>query len=427
MWMYDLLVRLFPICRSLAGPGNRETLQILAGHIPVEITEVPTGTQVFDWVVPDEWTPRSAEITGPDGVVRARFEDNNLHLVSHSEPIEMELELDELREHIFSLPDQPDLIPYVTRYYQRGWGFCMSEREKAALPQGKYRVRIDADLEPGALTYGEAVLPGESSREVLVSTYICHPSMANDNLSGVVTAAALYRVLSKLPRRHFTYRFLFVPETIGSIAWLWNNRDQVRNRTAAGFVLSCVGDDGPFTWKETRLGNTAMDRIMSLAGGERMSFTPVTGSDERQFCSSGFDLPVVMLARSYPGSFSFYHTSADTPERTSPKALGETLDWLTRICETIDANAIRYRRVDPHCEPMLSRRGLYHSISIRKGQEFDRTMDPRSALMWVLSLCDGDHDLASISERSGIRIKALADAAALALEAGLLEREEGKT
>jgi len=420
-WMHALLRRLYPICRSLAGPGNRQTLRILGETMPLEVTELPTGTKVFDWIVPDEWAPRSGEITGPDGREYARFSDHNLHLVSHSEPVDIELERDALLEHVYSLPAHPDIVPYVTRYYQRGWGFCMTDSERSALPPGRYRARIDADLKPGALSYGEAVLPGESDREILVSTYICHPSMANDNLSGVVAATVLYRALARRPHRRFSYRFLFVPETIGSIAWLWNNRDKVKARTAGGLVLSCVGDGGPFTWKESRLGNSFMDRAMVLTGGKRLAFTPVTGSDERQFCSPGFDLPVVMLSRSYPGTFPFYHTSADTPDKTPPAALGATLRWLETICDTIELAGLRYRRTDPHGEPMLSRRGLYHSVSRRKEAGFDRDSDPRSAMMWMMSLCDGNHDLLAIAERSGISIAALAEAGEKALAAGLLE------
>lgn len=421
-WMHALLCRLYPICRSLAGPGNRETLRILGETMPMQVTEVPSGTQVFDWVVPDEWTPRCGEITAPDGKKYAQFSDRNLHIVSHSEPVDMELDREALLEHVYSMPAHPDIVPYVTRYYQRGWGFCMTEREKSALPPGKYRARIDADLKPGALTYGEALLPGEDAREILISTYICHPSMANDNLSGIVAAVALYRALAAKPRRRFSYRFLFVPETIGSIAWLSDNRDAVKQRTVGGLVLSCVGDDGPYTWKESRLGSSFMDRVMALSRGERLPFTPVTGSDERQFCSPGFDLPVVMLSRSYPGTFTFYHTSADTPDTTPPHALAATLAWLEDICITIELAGLRYRRTDPYGEPMLSRRGLYHTLSRRKEADFDRNTDPRSAMMWMMSFCDGQHDLLAIAERSQIAIEALAEAGEKALAAGLLDR-----
>ncbi len=419
-WMHTLLRRLFPICRSLAGPGNRETLRILSETLPLAVSEVPSGTPVFDWTVPDEWTPRAGEIVGPDGVARARFADCNLNLASHSAPVDAEMEREELLPHIFTLPDQPTVVPYVTRYYQRGWGFCMSEAEKRALPPGRYRVRIDADLKPGAMSYGEALLAGESAREVLISTYICHPSMANDNLSGIVVATALWRLLAALPRRRLSYRFVFVPETIGSLAWLARNHDTVKSRTVAGLVLSCIGDDGPFCWKETRLGNTALDRLMAYLGGTRIPFTPVMGSDERQYCSPGFDLPVVMLSRSHPGSFAFYHTAADTPAHTPAEALGASLEWVARVVAAIEANALRYRRTDPYGEPMLSKRGLYHTVSIRKGADFDRARDPRSALMWVLSLSDGEHDLLAIAERSGIALDMLAEAAVRAEAAGLI-------
>lgn len=418
--LHALLHRLYPINRSLMGPGNRETLAILGETLPIQVSEVPTGTAVFDWAIPDEWIARGAEIIGPDGITRSDFSDRNINLAGYSTPIVADMDLEELLPHIFTLPEQPDLTPYVTRYYQRGWGFCMPETEKRALPKGRYKVRIDTTLRPGSLSYGEAVLPGSSDDEVLVATYICHPSMANDNLSGVVTAAGLYRELANLPRRHFTYRFLFVPETIGSIAWLAANQSWVKNRIKAGLVLSCVGDDGPFTFKESRRGDMIADRVLAATGAHRLAFTPVTGSDERQLCSPGFDLPVVMLSRSYPGTFPYYHTSADTPDKTPPHALAATLGWLKRICAGLEGTTRRYQRTMPFCEPMLSKHDLYHGVSIRKSASFDRSMDPRSALMWVLNMCDGTNDLTTIASRSGIDVEALTQAAERAAAAGLL-------
>jgi aminopeptidase-like protein len=423
-WMHQLLLRLYPICRSLAGPGNRETLDILGETMPLQRTEVPSGREVLDWVVPDEWTPREAWMMGPDGKKRAVFSQHNLNLVSHSEPMDSEMELEALLPHIYSLPDQPDVVPYVTRYYQRGWGFCMSEKEKQALPQGRYQVHIDADLQPGSISLGEVVLRGESDREILISTYICHPSMANDNLSGVVVATGLYRLLEQKKRRRYSYRFLFVPETVGSIAWLSLQDERTLNRIDAGVVLSCVGNDAPFTWKRSRRANTVVDRIAENRIGSHgvcIDFTPVTGSDERQFCSPGFDMEMGLLSRSYPGTFPSYHTSADTPDGTPPQALATTLEYLYDICMGVESNTVRYRRVDPRGEPMLSKRGLYHSVSVRKGEKFDRSLDPRTALMWVLNLCDGEHELIDIAERSGLRLQALSDAAERATDAGVLE------
>ncbi len=424
-WMHDLLRRLFPICRSLTGPGNRKTLDILSETMPLERHEVPSGTTVFDWTVPDEWTPRSAEITGPDGRVHARFADHNLHLVGASEPVDIELDLEELLPHIYSLPDQPDLIPYVTSYYKRRWGFCMTHREKQAMPSGRYRVHIDADLEPGALSYGETVLPGESEEEFLISTYICHPSMANDNLSGVVVAAALYREMAARTNRRLSYRFLFVPETIGAIAWLAANKESVKSRTVAGLVLSCIGDDAPFVYKASRQGSAAVDRIADHridGAGKRVDFSPLSGSDERQYCSPGFDLPVGYLTRSHPGMFPAYHTSGDTADFVTAAALAGSLSCAQDICLGVEANLIRDRRIDPYCEPMLSKRGLYDTTSIRKSSSFDRDTDPRSALMWILNMCDGGHDLIDIAGRSGLPLMALTEAAERATEAGILER-----
>lgn len=423
-WMHDLLVRLFPICRSLAGPGNRETLDILEETVAFTRTEVPSGTEAFDWTVPEEWWPKSAEITGPDGQSRARFADNNLHLVIGSEAVDAEFDLDDLLPRIHSLPDQPDLIPYVTSYYKRTWGFCMTDREKQALPPGRYRVKIEAEHRPGALTFAEAVLPGASDREILVSTYFCHPSMANDNLSGVVVSAALWRMMAARADRRFTYRFLLVPETIGAIAWLAANRDAVRDRTEAAIVFSCVGDEGGPIWKSSRQGNAAVDRIAAHRigeGGTVMPFTPVAGSDERQFCSPGFDLPAGLLTRSHPGKFAAYHTSGDTPDFVTAEGLAGSLAVAHDICVGVEANATRWRRTDPYCEPMLSKRGLYHTTSIRKSAGFDRATDPRTALMWVLNMCDGEHSLIDIAERSGLPLLALADAVDRAADAGILE------
>lgn len=425
--MHGLMRRLYPICRSLAGPGNRQTLDILSETMPLERIEVPSGTAVFDWAVPDEWVPRAAEIVGPDGVARARFADHNLHLVSHSEPVDLELERDDLLAHVFTLPDQPDVVPYVTRYYRRDWGFCMTERQKASLPPGRYRVRIDAELRPGALSIGETVLAGRSPREILIVTYICHPSMANDNLSGVVVAQAAHALVRRFARRQFSYRFLFVPETIGSIAWLALNRETVRERTHAALVLSCLGSDAPFTYKASRRGDAEIDRAARLVLADRgdvIPFSPVTGSDERQFCSPGFDLPAGLLSRAYPGTFAEYHTSADTPDRIAPATLAGGLRAVFDICDALERNATSYRRADPYGEPMLSKRDLYDATSVRKGRDFDRRRDPRTALMWVANLADGTHSLFDMAERSGLSVAALSDAAERAADAEILVRQD---
>lgn len=424
-WAHGLLLELFPICRSLAGPGNRRTLDMLARHVAMERIEIASGTPVFDWTVPDEWHPVGGRLVGQDGRVWADFARNNLHVVNCSSPVNVELALEDLQPHLYSLPDQPGAIPYVTTYFKRTWGFCLAHAERMRMPPGRYRAMIDARLVPGSLSIGEAVLPGEVEDEVLVSTYICHPSMANDNLSGVVAAAALYRWLAARPRL-FTYRFVFLPETIGSIAWLARDPEGIRRRTAAGFVLSCVGDGGAFTYKRSRRGDTLIDRVVTHELGKDariMDFTPVTGSDERQYCSPGFDLPVGLLSRTYPGRFPQYHTSDDTPDFVTPATLARTFEGLFAIVKALDACALRYVRVDPHCEPMLSKRGLYNSTSIRKSVGFDRDADPRTALMWVLNLCDGKHDMIDVARRSGLPIARLAEAAERARSAGVLRAE----
>jgi aminopeptidase-like protein len=427
LWMHDLLRRLFPICRSLTGPGNRQTLGVVRETVDMYVSEIPSGEKAFDWAVPDEWRPRSAEIVGPDGLARARFADNNLHLVGYSEPVDCELDLADLLPRIHTLPDEPDLIPYVTSYYERSWGFAMSERDKRSLPPGRYRVLIDAELAPGTLTLGEAVLPGESPREVLISTYICHPSMANDNLSGVVVAAALHGLVAALPRRTLTYRFLWAPETVGVIAWLARNAEAVRARTHAGLVLSCVGDEGSLTWKSSRRGDAEVDRVARAAlarfGPEHVvaPFSPAKGSDERQYCSPGFNLPIGLLTRSVPGRFRYYHTSGDTADFVTPAGLAGSLAAAYAIVEGLEANARRWRRIDPFCEPMLSKRGLYHTTSIRKRPGYDVSADPLVALRWVLNYADGEHSLLDVAELSGLALPALGEAAQRAAAAGVLE------
>tara|TARA_B100000513_G_scaffold102069_1_gene43738 strand:+ start:1002 stop:2357 length:1356 start_codon:yes stop_codon:yes gene_type:complete len=424
-WMHELLRRLFPICRSLTGPGNRETLAILKEHIDgLNVVEVPTGTEVFSWTVPNEWIPKSAEITGPDGQVHARFADNNLHLVNGAQSIDVELDRDELLERIYSLPQSPDLIPYVTSYYHPHWGFCMRDDEKQALPPGKYRARIDVESRPGHLVYGEAVLPGASEQEILIDTYICHPSMANDNLSSVVVATALYGLLAQLPKRRYTYRFVFVPETIGSLCWLMNNEDGAVKRIHAGLVLSCVGDGGPFTFKKSRSGSTEIDRIAACVLGDKgaaVDFFPNSGSDERQFCSPGFDLPVGMLSRTYPGKWPYYHTSGDTAERVTPDNLGGSLEMAMRIVAALEANAQIYRRTDPRGEPMLSKYDLYHRQNLRRNTDMDAERQSRGALMWLLNLADGRHSLLEMAEKSGSDILMLSDWAERLTEIGLLQ------
>ena len=422
--MHAMLRRLFPICRSITGPGTRETLAILSEDIDLDVVEVASGETVFGWTVPQEWHPRRADITGPDGRIHASFADNNLHLVNGSTAIDAKMSLEELLPHIYSLPEQPDLIPYVTSYYHPHWGFCMSEREKQALTPGTYEVRIDATHSDGALVYGEAALAGRSDQEILISTYICHPSMANDNLSGVVVAAALYRLLAARDDLFYTYRFLFTPETIGSLCWLKNNETTSVPRIRSGLVLSCLGDDGPFNYKRSRRGDAQIDRVASRLLGDDDTlhdFFPNSGSDERQFCSPGFDLPVGMLSRTYPGQWPYYHTSGDTVERLGPDILGCSLERVEILISGLEAAAAEtYVRTEPRGEPMLSKYDLYHRQNLRRNTEADTERDYRGQMMWLLNLADGDHSLQDIAERSGGDLESLREIAGILEKVGLI-------
>jgi len=424
-WMHGLLERLFPLCRSLTGPGNRETLSILSDYMELSVTEVPSGTDVFGWTVPDEWSPISAEITGPNGEVYANFADHNLHLVSSSQPIDMEIDLDELKEHIYSLPNNPDLIPYVTSYYAPRWGFCMRDKDKQNMQPGLYRARIDTKIKPGGLVYGEAVLEGETDKEILLSTYICHPSMAADNLAGVVLSAAIYKLLSRLKKRHYTYRFLFVPETIGAMCWLKNNETSkaVKNMHA-GLVLSCVGINDQLIYEKSRQGNTELDRIAELVIGKTdiiEDFRPQQGSDERQFCSPGFNLPVGALMRMLPG-WEFYHTSGDTPEQLTPEILASSLQATWKLLVGHEANEKRYVRTDLRGEPMLSKHGLYSTINIAdKNEEKMRARKEHVSLMYLLNYADGEHDLVEIAKKCDADLLELGALAERLVDVGLLQ------
>lgn len=409
--------RLYPICRSITGPGVRETLAILAETVPLEIHEVGSGTPVLDWTVPPEWTLRGARITGPDGSTVIDAAAHNLHVVSYSEPVRATLPLDELRRHLHSLPDQPDLIPYRTSYYDETWGFCLPHAQLESLPDGDYTVEIDATIESGSLTYGEIVVPGRVADEVLISAHVCHPSLANDNLSGVVIAAALAAELLAGPRPRLTYRFLFAPGTIGAITWLEQNRANV-DVVVAGLTLTCLGDSRPFTYKRTADGEAMIDRAAALVLGARtdgsglIDFFPY-GFDERQFNSPGFRMPVGSLMRGRHGQFPEYHTSADDLSFVSADRLEVSFAVLAEILGVVDRNRVR-RNLEPYGEPQLGRRGLYGAIG---GIDVP---DVHLAMLWVLNQSDGTNDLLAIAERSGLDFAAI-DAAATVLEdVGLL-------
>jgi aminopeptidase-like protein len=417
--LHDLARRLWPIPRSLTGPGFRETLRILAETAgPMEVHRWATGEPVLDWTIPDEWTIREAWIRGPGGERVVDFADHTLHVVGYSEPVHRTMGLEELQGHLYSRPEQPDAIPYVTSYYRRRWGFCLTHEARERLADGEYEVRIDADLGPGHLEVGEVTI-GDGEREVLFSTYCCHPSMANNELSGPVIAAHLAAAVRALPDRRYTYRFLFVPETIGSIAYLARFGDRLRERLAAGYVITCAGDPAPFTYKRSRRGDALPDRVAEhvLRGSEHriLDFWP-TGSDERQYCSPGFDLPVGSLMRSVYGEFPEYHTSLDDLTFVTADALGGSLDMYRAIVTALEANETLVA-TEPYGEPQLGKRGLYPTLS--GGARLEQAV---TDMMWVLNMCDGTRDLLAVAERAGRPIAELAPIAERLLEGGLLSR-----
>ena len=396
---YALIRRLFPLCRSLTGDGVRATLDIVGEHIPLSRTEVATGTQVFDWIVPDEWNIRDAYIALPDGSRVVDFQESSLHVVGYSEPVRATLSLDELRERLFTLPDQPDLVPYRTSYYSRTWGFCLSERRRLELEPGDYTVVIDSTLAPGHLTFGELLLEGESEEEVLISTYICHPSLANDNLSGIAVATMLARQLAERRLRH-SYRFVFAPGTIGPLAWAHEHQAAL-DRVKLGLAVSCIGDSGGLTYKRSRRGDADVDRAVELVLRDsglphRVLEWEPWGGDERQWNSPGFGLPVGTLMRTPHGEFDGYHTSADSLDRISPAALDESVQTLLAIVDVLDTNRTMLN-LSPYGEPQLGRRGLFRAAGGAVA-----TPDDERALLWVLNQSDGDESLVDIAARSGL-------------------------
>jgi aminopeptidase-like protein len=416
--MHALLAELYPICRSITGNGFRKTLQILRKYVPLEQHEVPSGTRVFDWTIPHEWNIQDAYIKNSSGERVVDFARSNLHVLNYSVPVRKVLPLRELRPHLYTLPDKPDLIPYRTSYYQENWGFCLTQRQLDAMPEGDYEVCIDSSLEPGHLTYGELYLPGETSDEILFSCHACHPSLCNDNLSGIAVETFLAMQLAQKPHRVFSYRFLYIPGTIGSITWLARNEEKV-SRIRHGVTLACLGDSGPMTYKRSRRGDAAIDRAANKVLKDRgepfseLDFSPY-GYDERQFCSPGFNLPVGCLSRTPHGKFAQYHTSADNLDFVRAEALAQSLAVATEICEVLESNT-NYVNLIPKCEPQLGKRGLYAAIG---GYNDAAQMDV--AMLWVLNFSDGEHDLLDIAERSALPFQVIKRAADLLLEHRLL-------
>jgi aminopeptidase-like protein len=408
---------LYPICRSITGAGIRQTLAMIQDRIPLETFEVATGTAVFDWTVPKEWNIRDAYIKAPDGTKVVDFQKCNLHVVNYSVPVRARMSLTTLKSHLFTIPEKPDWIPYRTSYYKEDWGFSLSHNQMLALEEGEYEVCIDSTVEDGHLSYGQCYLPGYLSDEILISCHVCHPSLANDNLSGLAVAAFLAQFLAGRDLR-YSYRFLFIPGTIGAITWLARNR-QAAGRVRHGLVLTCIGDTGGFHYKKSRQGNAEIDRVAAhvlhhhCQSGEILEFSPY-GYDERQYCSPGFNLPVGCLMRSVWGSFPEYHTAADDLNFIQPAQLAESLRVCTAVLDILEGNR-RYRNVNPYCEPQLGRRGLYRSTG---GEAIESEVN---AILWVLNLSDGEHSLLDIAERSGLSFSMVNQAAQSLCQNQLLE------
>ena len=413
--MHRLMAELYPLCRSITGDGLRETLRIVGHHIPLSVYEIPTGTPVFDWTVPREWNISDAYVKNSSGEKVLDFRQSNLHVVNYSVPVRQKMSLEELKKHLFTLPDHPDWIPYRTSYYNENWGFCLTHKQFLRLEEDEYDVVIDSTLQDGHLTYGEFYLKGQDIDEILISCHICHPSLCNDNLSGVSLSVFLAKYLTSLERR-YSYRFLFVPVTIGAITWLARNEAQVGN-IKNGLVLTCVGDPGKTTYKKSRRGNSEIDRAMSHvlkhsgADYEIMEFLPY-GYDERQFCSPGFNLPVGSLMRTPNGRFSEYHTSADNLDFVQPACLADSFAKVVSAITILENNKT-YINQNPKCEPQLGKRGLYRAV--------DQTKETQEmAMLWVLNLSDGQYSVLDIAERSGLKFDSVRKAATELLAHGLL-------
>jgi aminopeptidase-like protein len=418
--LYGLVEELYPICRSITGDGVRETLEILRRYVPLDTHEVPTGTPVLDWTIPNEWNIRDAWIKDRSGERVVDFQKSNLHVLNYSTPLHRWMPTSELRQHLVSMPDRPDWIPYRTSYYKEAWGFCVSHRQLESMQDAEYEVCIDSTLSEGSLTYGEFVVPGHTEDEVLLSCHVCHPSLCNDNLAGISVVVHLARALLAGDTPRYTYRFLFIPGTIGSITWLSRNRERVQH-IAHGLVITCVGDAGGFAYKKSRRGDAMIDRaaahVLKHCGSPFSigEFFPY-GYDERQFCSPGFNLPVGCFMRSPHGTFPEYHTSADDLDFVTPQSMAESFARLVEIIDVLEGDAV-YVNTSPYGEPQLGKRGLYEAIG----------GDPDAAhrqlgMLWVLNLSDGTHTLLDIAERAALPFAEVASMAHLLAQHGLLTR-----
>jgi len=411
--IYRLIESLYPICRSITGDGFRQSMRILQGQIPLELHEIPTGTQVFDWVVPKEWNIRDAWIKNAKGEKIIDFRESNLHILNYSVPVKKKVKLSELKEHLYSIPEYENWIPYRTSYYKENWGFCVTHRQLESMQDDEYEVMIDSSLEEGSLTYGEYIIKGETEEEFLISCHSCHPSLCNDNLSGMGVATFLAKHLGSKKLR-YSYRFLFIPGTIGAITWLSLNEAKTAN-IKHGLVIACVGDTGKMHYKKSREGNVEIDRVVShvlkQSGDEYEieDFSPY-GYDERQYASPGFNLAVGNLSRTPHGRFPEYHTSADNLDFIRAESLADSLQKYIEIIEVIENNR-KYLNTNPKCEPQLGKRGLYSTFGGRKDSNMYEL-----ALLWVLNFSDGKHSLLDIAEKSGLSFVSILDAA-IALQA----------
>jgi aminopeptidase-like protein len=417
--MHRLISHLYPICRSITGNGVRQTLNILRKHIPLSIHEVPTDTKVFDWKVPREWNIRGAYIKNSKGEKIIDFNNSNLHVLNYSVPIKKKVSLERLRDHVFTLPEHPDWIPYRTSYYKENWGFCLTHNQLLQLQDLEYEVLIDSSLEDGHLTYGEYYLQGESREEVLISCHICHPSLCNDNLSGIALAVLLAQHLKSIRAKN-SYRFLFIPGSIGSITWLCLNEHRVSN-IKNGLVLACVGDSGGFTYKKSRREKAEIDKAVAnvLRHSEKeykiIDFLPY-GYDERQYCSPGFNLPIGCLMRTPHGEYPEYHTSADNMDFVRPQHLGESFSICLSTLSVLEYNN-RYVNLNPKCEPQLGKRELYDKIGGHSDSKVKQL-----AILWVLNLSDGNQTLLDISNKSDIEFDIIKNAADTLVDHGLLKQ-----
>lgn len=418
--IHRLIAEMYPFFRSITGDGVRSTLNAVRQHVPLEIHEVPTGTKVFDWEVPREWNIREAYIKDPEGNTIVDVKNSNLHVVSYSVPVNAKLDLEELKRHLHYLPEYPDWIPYRTCYFKEDWGFCLTYNQFQSLKEGTYEVVIDASLEPGHLTYGEVFIPGEITDEVLVSTHVCHPSLCNDNLSGIAVSTFLIKELMARKLR-YSYRFLFIPATIGSITWLALNKDLTRN-IKHGLVATLLGDTGPFHYKKSRRGDAEIDAVVEYvlkkhdARNKILEYFPY-GYDERQYCSPGFNLAVGRLTRALYAEFPEYHTSGDNLEFVKPAALDESWHIYLQVFEMLEANKT-YVSLNPYCEPQLGRRGLY---SLTGGSVQGK--DFQLALLWVLSLADGSNTVLDMAKKSDLDFATIQLAAEKLLDAKLLDEK----